>query len=175
MENSYFPKKIKIGERLVGEDQPALFIADIGANFDGSIKKAKHLAKLAKESGADILKIQSFLSDKIVSGPSFSKMVLKGVHGTWKKPINEVFREAEFKREWHKELSDYCKEIGIEFSSSPYDFEAVDLLNKIGVNFFKIGSGDITWHEMLEYIAKKQKPIILATGDSNLEEVKEAV
>lgn len=174
MENN-FPDTIKIGERLVGKGQPVLFIADIGANFDGSIEKAKHLALLAKQAGADVLKVQTFLADKIVSGPSFAKMNLKGVHGSWKKPVNEVFKEAEFKREWHGELFDYCKKIGIDFSSSPYDFEAVDLLDKIGVNFFKIGSGDITWHEMLEYIAKKQKPMVLATGDSTFLEVKEAV
>ncbi len=174
MEN-IFPKVIKIGDRLVGEGQPAFFIADIGANFDGDIEKAKKLALAVKESGADVFKAQSFLADKIVSGPSFSKMKLKGVHGSWQKPIDQVFREAEFRREWHKELFDYCKKIGIAFSSSPYDFEAVDLLDQIGVDFFKIGSGDITWHEMLEYIAKKGKPMILATGDSTLEEVKEAV
>ena len=170
-----FPKTIKIGQRIVGEGQPVYFIADIGANFDASPEKAKRLARLAKEAGADVLKIQSFLADKIVSGPSFAKMHLKGVHGSWQKPIDQVFREAEFKREWHKELFDYCKEIGIDFSSSPYDFKAVDLLAEIGVNFFKIGSGEITWHEMLAYIAKKQKPIILATGDSTLKEVEEAV
>jgi sialic acid synthase SpsE len=174
MENN-FPKTIKIGDKLIGEGQPALFIADIGANFDGNLEKAKKLALAAKESGADVVKFQSFLADKIVSGPSFSKMVLKGIHGSWKKPIDEIFKSVEFPRQWHKELADYCKEIGAIFSSSPYDFEAVDLLDSIGVDFFKMGSGDITWHEMLEYIAKKEKPMFLATGDSTMEEVKEAV
>ena len=170
-----FPKTIKIGNRLVGEGQPTYFIADIGANFDNNLEKAKKLALAAKESGADVVKIQSFLASKIVSGPSFSKMQLKGIHGSWKRPIEEVFKEVEFPREWHKELFDYCKEIGVAFSSAPYDFEAVDLLDSLGVDFFKIGSGDITWHEMLQYIAKKGKPMILATGDSNLSEVDEAV
>lgn len=170
-----FPKTIKINPRLVGEGQPAYFIADIGANFDGDLEKAKKLALAAKESGADVVKFQSFKSPKIVSGQSFTKMTLKGVHGSWKRPIDEVFKEAEFPREWHKELSDYCKKIGATFSSSPYDFEAVDLLDDLGVDFFKIGSGDITWHEMLQYIAKKGKPMILATGASTLAEVDEAI
>jgi N-acetylneuraminate synthase len=170
-----FPKTIKIGNRLVGEGQPVFFIADIGANFDNNLEKAKKLSLAAKEAGADCVKIQSFLAPKIVSGPSFSKMNLKGVHGTWEKPIDAVFKEAEFPREWHKDLMDYCKKIGVIFFSSPYDFEAVDLLDKIGVDFFKIGSGDITWLEMLEYIASKGKPMILATGDSTLIEVDEAV
>ncbi len=176
MENKKtFPKIIKIGQRLVGGGQPTYFIADIGANFDGNLEKAKRLVLAAKESGADVVKIQSFFSSKIVSGPSFSKMNLKGIHGTWSKPIDEIFKEAEFPREWHKELFDYCNKIGITFSSSPYDFEAVDLLDELGVDFFKIGSGEITWPEMLEYIAKKGKPMMLATGDSTLSEVDEAV
>lgn len=170
-----FLKNIKIGDKIVGEGQPTFFIADIGANFDNNLQKAKKLALAAKEAGADCVKIQSFLSEKIVSGPSFSKMKLKGIHGSWQKPIDQVFKEAEFPREWHKELMDYCKDIGIIFSSAPYDFEAVDLLDNLGVDFFKIGSGDITWLEMLEYIAKKGKPVILATGDSTLAEVDEAV
>ncbi|OGZ62608.1 MAG: flagellar biosynthesis protein FlgA [Candidatus Staskawiczbacteria bacterium RIFCSPHIGHO2_02_FULL_34_10] len=170
-----FAKTIKIGARLVGEGQPVFFIADIGANFDNDINKAKELALAAKEAGVDCVKIQSFLSEKIVSGPSFAKMQLKGVHGTWGKPIDQVFKEAEFPRAWHKELMEYCKSIGIIFSSAPYDFEAVDLLDSLGVDFFKIGSGDIAWLEILEYIAKKGKPVILATGDSTLAEVDEAV
>jgi len=170
-----FPKVINIGKKSIGENQPVVFIADIGANFDGNLEKAKKLALAAKEAGADIVKFQSFLADKIVSGESFSKMHLKGVHGSWNKPINEVFKAAEFPREWHRELLNYCNEIGVAFASSPYDFEAVDLLDSIGVDFFKIGSGDITWHEMLEYIAKKGKPMILATGASTMAEVREAI
>lgn len=170
-----FSKTIKIGKRLIGENQPALIIADIGANFDGDLEKAKKLALAVKEAGGDVVKIQSFKADKIVSGKGFSSMSLKGVHGSWKRPVDEVFKEAEFPREWHKDFFNYCRKIGIEVSSSPYDFEAVDIMDKLGVNFYKIGSGDITWHEMLEYIAKKGKPVILATGASTLAEVSEAV
>ncbi|MFA4941303.1 MAG: N-acetylneuraminate synthase family protein [Patescibacteria group bacterium] len=170
-----FPKEIKIGAKLVGENHPALIIADIGANFDGDLEKAKKLAKAVKDAGGDVVKIQSFLANKIVSGKGFSSMKLKGVHGSWGRPVDEIFKEVEFPREWHKEFFDYCKEIGIMVSSSPYDFEAVDLMEKLDVDFYKIGSGDITWHEMLEYIAKKGKPVILATGASTLTEVDEAV
>jgi len=168
-------KNIKIGSKIVGEDYPCLIIADIGANFDGDLDKAKRLALAVKESGGDVVKIQSFLSNKIVSGKGFSSMNLKGVHGSWGRPVDEIFKDAEFPREWHKDFFDYCKSIDIAVSSSPYDFEAVDLMDELGVDFYKIGSGDITWHEILEYIAKKNKPIILATGASTLAEVDEAV
>src|SRR3989344_5875805 len=175
LNNTDFPNIIKIGNKTLSLNDPTFFIADIGANFDQNLNKAKQLALAAKEAGADVVKFQTFKSEKIVSGPSFSKMTLKGIHGKWQKPINEVYREAEFPHSWHKELMNYCREIGVMFSSSPYDFEAVDLLDELGVDFFKIGSGDITWHEMLEYIAKKNKPMILSTGDSTLAEVDEAV
>ncbi|MBI2050327.1 MAG: N-acetylneuraminate synthase family protein [Parcubacteria group bacterium] len=170
-----FPKTINIGGRLIGEGQPALIIADIGANFDRNLDKAKELALAVKQAGGDVVKIQSFLAPKIVSGKGFASMQLKGVHGSWGRPVDEIFKEAEFPREWHKEFFDYCKSIGIMASSAPYDFEAVDLMEECGVDFYKIGSGDITWLEMLEYIARKGKPVILATGASTLAEVDEAV
>lgn len=175
MSLAVFSKEIKIGSKYVGNGHSALIIADIGANFDGNLGKAKRLALAAKEAGADVVKIQSFLAQKIVSDRGFASIKLKGVHGTWNKPVEQVFKEAEFPREWHKDFFDYCRSIGIMVFSSPYDFEAVNLMEELGVDFYKIGSGDITWHEMLKYIAKKQKPVVLATGASTLAEVDEAL
>ncbi len=170
-----FPREIKFGSKMVGQNHPVYIIADIGANFDGSLKKAKSLALAAKQSGADVVKFQTFNAQKIVSAKGFASMRLTGVHGSWGKPINEVFKEAEFPRKWHKELFDYCKKINTTFTSSPYDFDAVDLLVQLGVDFIKIGSGDITWLEMLKFIAQKGIPMVLATGASTLAEVDEAV
>lgn len=170
-----FSKQIKIGDKIVGKGNPTYIIAEIGANFDGNIDKAKLLIRKAKEAGADCAKFQSFISEKIVSGKGFASMKLKGVHGSWNRPVEEVFKDAEFPREWHKEISDYCNQIGIHFSTSPYDYEAVDLCVDLDVPFIKIGSGDITWLEMLEYIARKNKPMFLATGDATLSEIDEAV
>lgn len=170
-----FPKTLNIGGRKVGVGHPTFFIAEIGANFDKDLQKAKRLVLAAKEAGADVAKFQTFSTPKIVSEGGFSKMKLRGVHGSWGRTVSEVFRDAEFPREWHKELAVYCKKIGIQFSSAAYDFEGVNLLDELGVPFFKIGSGDITWLEMLEYIAKKDRPILLGTGASTLAEVDEAV
>ena len=170
-----FPKSIKIGDKLIGHNHPSYIIAEIGANFDNSLSKAKELCAAAKEAGADCAKFQSFISEKIVSAKGFSQMQLKGVHGSWGRPVNEVFKDAEFPREWHAEVMQYCSKIGIDFSSSPYDFEAVDLCVELKVPFIKIGSGEITWLEMLEYVAKKNLPMILATGDATLSEIDEAI
>lgn len=170
-----FQKEFKIGSRMIGIGHPAYIIAEVGANFDNDIEKAKRLIDAAKECGADCAKFQSFKAEKIVSANGFASMQLKGVHGSWGRPVHEVFREAEFPREWHKEISDYCNKIGIDFSTSPYDFEAVDLCMELDVPYIKIGSGDITWLEMLEYIAKKGKPMFLATGDASMSEIDEAI
>lgn len=163
------------GDRKVGIDHPTYLIAEIGANFNQSLDQAKRLCDAAKEAGADCAKFQSFISEKIVSQAGFSSMTLRGVHGTWKKPISEVFRDAEFPRDWHAKVMEHCRNIGIHFSTSPYDFEAVDLCRELRLPFLKIGSGEITWHEMLDYAARKELPLILATGDATLAEVDEAL
>lgn len=170
-----FPEEIKIGSRIIGLSHPTYVIAEIGANFDGSIEKAKRLIDAAKDCGADCAKFQTFTAEKIVSDAGFKKMTLHGVHGSWGRSVYDVFKDVEFPHEWHKEISDYCKKVGIDFSTSPYDKEAVDLCQKLDVPFIKIGSGDITWLSMLEYIAKKGKPMMLATGDATLAEIDEAV
>lgn len=170
-----FLKEIKIGNRFIGNGHPTYIIAEIGANFDKDINKAKKLIDAAKECGADCAKFQTFSTPKIVSEGGFSRMKLEGVHGSWGRTVSEVFKDAEFPREWHKEISDYCKKVGIDFSTSPYDFEAVDLCMELDIPFIKMGSGDITWLEMLAYIAKTGKPLMLATGDATMAEIDEAV
>jgi len=170
-----FAQSFAIGKRKIGDGQRTYFIAEIGANFDGSLEKAKEYALAAKKAGADCAKIQTFKAKKIVSREAFASMKLKGVHGSWNRPVDEVFKEVEFPREWHKEFFEYCWEIGITPSTAAYDYEAVDLVDDIGIEFYKIGSGDITWLEMIEYIARKGKPVMLATGASTLAEVDEAV
>lgn len=170
-----FSKNIKIGNRMIGPNYPTYFIAEIGGNFDGSIDKAKRLIDAAKEAGADCAKFQTFTAKTIVSEGGFSKMTLHGVHGSWGRTVSEVFKDVEFPMEWHQEIADYCKKIGIDFSTSPYFKEAVDLCADMKVPFIKIGSGEITWLEMIEYIASKGLPIMLATGDATISEIDEAV
>lgn len=175
MKTISFPKEIQIGKKLIGHGHPTYIIAEIGANFDKNLEKAKRLIDAAKEVGADCAKFQTFSTPKIVSEGGFSRMKLQGVHGSWGRTVSEVFKDAEFPREWHQEISDYCSKIGIDFSTSPYDFEAVDLCMELDVPFIKLGSGDITWLEMLGYIAEKGKPMMLATGDATMAEIDEAV
>ena len=170
-----FNRNIKIGNRMIGPGYPPYFIAEIGGNFDGSMDKAKRLIDAAKEAGADCAKFQTFTAETIVSEGGFSKMTLHGVHGSWGRTVSEVFKDVEFPMEWHREIADYCKSVGIDFSTSPYFREAVDLCADMNVPFIKIGSGEITWLEMLDYTARKRLPVMLATGDATMSEIDEAV
>lgn len=163
-------KRIKIGKRWVGEKEPAYIIAEIGSNFDASIKRAKMLVDFAKDCGADAVKFQCFTADKIVSKEGFKKLKI-GFQAGWEKSVYEVYKSAELPREWIEELLNYTSKKGLHFLSSPYDKEAVDILDEAGVPAFKIGSGDITWLEMLKYTARKGKPIILSTGASTIAEI----
>ena len=170
-----FNKNIKIGNRMIGQNYPTYFIAEIGGNFDGSLDKAKRLIDAAKEAGADCAKFQTFTAETIVSEGGFSKMELHGVHGSWGRTVSEVFKDVEFPMEWHHEIAEYCAQIGIDFSTSPYFKEAVDLCADMKLPFIKIGSGEITWLDMIEYIASKDIPVMLATGDATMSEIDEAV
>jgi len=165
---------VRIGKRIVGRGYPAYIIAEIGSNFDGDLGRAKRLAQLAKEAGADAYKIQNFLAPKIVSSEGF-KNLKASFQSSWDKPVVDVYRSAEFPREWVAEVAAYCDSIGIDFLSSPYDHGAVDLLERIGVPAHKIGSGEIDNLDFLEYVAKTGKPLILACGSATLEDVATAV
>jgi N-acetylneuraminate synthase len=157
----------------VGKDQPCYIIAEIGSNFDGDFKKAKRLIRLAKNAGADCAKFQSFVTKKLLSKTGFNKK--STFQKNWKKSVWQVYEDAEFPIEWHKQLAKYAKKIKIDFMSTPYDYDAVDLLDEIGVSAYKIGSGDITFLDFLKYISKKGKPILLPTGASTIQEIKKAI
>lgn len=167
--------EIRIGNRLVGEQHPTYFIADIAANHDGSLERALHLIRLAKEAGADAAKFQNFRAPKIVSDYGFRSLGGQQSHqANWKKSVFEVYQDASLPVEWTEELKACCDEVGIDYFSSPYDFDAVDMLEPV-VPAYKIGSGEVTWPEAIDYIARKGKPVILATGASDIGEVQLAV
>jgi len=166
-------KTIKIGNKKIGEKYDCYIIAEIGSNFDGSLTKAKKLMKLAKDSGADAAKFQSFKTELLLSKKGFDNKSAFQSH--WKKSVWNTYKDAEFPRKWHKILNDYAKKINIDFFTSPWDFEAVDIIVNLDVPAIKIGSGDITYLEFLEYVGKTKKPILLATGASNMKEVEMAV
>ena len=168
-------KAITISDRTIGPGNPTYFIADISANHDGDLERAKSLIHLAAESGADAAKFQHFSAEKIVSGRGFKDLGTNlGHQAAWKQGVVEVYQKASLPWEWTEALRDECKSVGIHFFSAPYDLEAVEMLDPY-VPAYKIGSGDITWIQMIEHIAKKQKPVLLATGAASMDDVDRAV
>lgn len=168
-------KNIIIDNKKIGLDQPTYFIADIAANHDGDLSRAIDLINLAAEAGADAAKFQHFKAETIVSDAGFKNLGSKFSHqGKWKKSVFEVYKSASVNSDWTPFLKEACDKAGITFFTSPYDIDIVDSIDKF-VPAYKVGSGDITWTEIIKHIAKKNKPYILASGASSLDDVKRAV
>jgi len=166
---------LEIQGKKIGLDHPAYFIADIAANHDGDLARAKELIYLAAETGADAAKFQHFRAETIVSDHGFKNLSVQQSHqAKWKKSVFEVYKNASVSLEWTSTLKETCDKAGIAFFTSPYDTDLVDHIDPY-VPAYKIGSGDITWIEMIEYIASKQKPYVMATGASTFDDVNRAV
>jgi N-acetylneuraminate synthase len=169
-----YDKVINIGDREISISNPTYFIADIAANHDGSLERAKELIWKSKEAGADCAKFQHFISGKIVSDVGFSDGVGQVSHqADWKKSVSDIYDQYHTRREWTEALVETCVQAEIEFMTTPYDFDAVDMFRDI-VPAYKIGSGDITFHDLIERVAKVGSPVLLATGAATMEEVEEA-
>ena len=166
---------MKIGNKEILKRGKPFFIADIAANHDGDLERAYKLIELAKEAGADVAKFQNFNAKTIVSKKGFETLGKQLSHqANWKKSDYEVYEDASINPDWTELLKRKCDEVGIEYMTSPYDYASVDLVDPY-VNAYKIGSGDITWTEILKYILSKNKPILLATGASSMEDVDRAM
>lgn len=151
-----------------------LIIAEAGVNHNGDIKLAKELALAAKECGADIVKFQTAKIDSLVTDFAPMADYQKENVGNMTSQ-KEMLKKLLLSYENFIELSEYCKTIGIQFLSTPFDLESVDFLSDLGCTLWKIPSGEITNYPYLIKIAKLQQPIILSTGMCTLEEVESAV
>jgi len=151
-------RHFKIQNREIGLDKPVYFIADIAANHDGNLERAKKLIHLAAEAGADAAKFQHFTAETIVSDRGFRDIGSQSHQAKWKQSVFEVYQGASVSLDWTLELKATCDDAGIAFMTSPY---AIDLVNHIApfIPAFKIGSGDITWIEMIEHIAAQGKTL----------------
>lgn len=170
-----YDTSILINGKTIDAESPAYFIADIAANHDGDLMKAKELIWLAKEAGADAAKFQHFKAENIVSDYGFRELKSALSHQSeWQKSVFDTYKQYECNRDWNEELALTAKEAEIDFMTTPYDYEAIMMLDRY-IPAYKIGSGDITWTEFIEEISKQNKPVILATGASSLEDVERAV
>jgi len=150
-------------------------IAELSANHGGDIEIAKETVRAAKRAGADAIKLQTYTADTItlkVDAPDFK--ISQGTH--WDgQYLYDLYKEASLPWEWHKALFDLAKEEGLVCFSSPFDKTAVDFLEELGNPIYKVASFEITDIPLIEYIAKKGKPIIISTGIADLEDIKLAI
>lgn len=164
-----------IGRHTVGLEQPTYFVADIAANHDGSLERAKELIHLAAEAGANAAKFQNFRASTIVSDRGFQALGSQLSHqAAWKKSVYEVYQDAALPMEWTETLKATCDAAKIDYFTSPYDPALLDELSKY-VCAWKVGSGDVTWPAMIEAMARYHLPILIATGAADMEDVRRAV
>lgn len=149
-------------------------IAEAGVNHNGSIELAKKLIDAAVDAGVDAVKFQTFKSEKLVSRNA-EKAEYQKKSTSEEESQFDMLKKLELDVESHNVLMNYCKNKGIMFLSTAFDLESIDLLNELGLEIFKIPSGEITNYPYLKKIGKLKKKVILSTGMSNMQEVKEAV
>lgn len=165
---------MKIGNFDLNTDG-TFIIAELSANHGGKIEIAKETIKAAKEIGANAIKLQTYTADTLTLDSDKEDFIIKG--GTlWDgKKLYDLYKEAFMPWEWHKELFDYAREIGIDIFSSPFDKTAVDFLEQFNPSAYKIASFEITDYELIRYTASKGKPIIISTGIATIDEIQDAV
>lgn len=154
-------KKIRIANKLIGEGEPTFIIAEVGSNHNQKLTQAKELIDVAYESGADAVKFQLFRADVLY--PNSNNKIFK------------IMRENEFPRKWLIELYGYAKKKGLIFLASPFDKEAIDLLDDLGSPAIKWASSETVNLPLLRYAASKHKPILISTGMCNLADLFEAI
>lgn len=166
---------IRIEKTTVSLEHPTYFIADISANHDGDLGRAKELVFLAAEAGANAAKFQHFQAETIVSDFGFKSLGGQASHqAKWKKSVFEVYKDASVDPSWTETLKKACDEAGVTFFTTPYSPEIVDQIDPY-VPAYKIGSGDITWLEIIRKIASKNKPYLIAAGASSSDDVVRAM
>ena len=150
------------------------FIAEISANHAGSLKTAKKLIKVAKYYGADAVKLQTYNADSMTINSNKKKFLVSS--GLWKgEKLWDLYDRAKTPYSWHKDLFDYAKKLKITCFSTPFDSEAVDLLEKLNCPFYKISSFEMNDFPLLQKVIKTKKPIIISTGTSSLREIKDVM
>ncbi|MDQ7016516.1 MAG: pseudaminic acid synthase [Gammaproteobacteria bacterium] len=165
---------INIAQRRIARDEPPYVIAELSANHNGQLEKALQIIEVAKRSGADAVKLQTYRPDTLTLDCDSEEFQIKG--GLWHgRTLYELYEEAHMPWEWHKPLFEYAQKLGITMFSSPFDNSAVDLLEDLNTPAYKIASFEAVDLPLIKYVAATGKPMIISTGMANAEEMAEAV
>lgn len=167
-------EQIKIGNQIIGEGQPTFIIAEAGSNHDRDINQAKAMIDLALEAGADAVKFQTFTADKIAANTNHAIARL-GNEYEGIPTLFELYKGLELPRDWQRELAYYAAKKGMLFLSTPFDREAVEELDSLGMPAYKVASFEMVDLPFLKYMAQRGKPVILSTGMATMGEIEEAL
>ena len=163
-----------IENRAISETEPPYIIAELSANHNGSLERAKLSIKAAKECGVDAVKIQTYDADTMTIDCDRSDFIIKG--GLWDGyKLYDLYNEAHTPFEWHRELYAYARALRITLFSTPFDETAVDLLESLDTPAYKIASFELTDLPLISYVAKKGKPMLMSTGMATETEISEAL
>ncbi len=165
---------MKIGNFNLDKDG-AFIIAELSANHNGNLQVALETIKAAKEAGADAIKLQTYTANTMTLDCDKEDFIIKG--GTlWDgKKLYDLYKKAYTPWEWHKELFEYARSLDIDIFSTPFDKSAVDFLEQFNPTCYKIASFEITDYGLVEYVARKGRPMIVSTGVATLEEIEDIV
>ena len=165
---------ITINDREIGNSFSPYIIAEMSANHNGDINNAYKIIDMAKSSGADCVKLQTYTPDTITIDSKLPDFQL--TEGLWAgQSLYELYEGAFTPWEWHKPLFDYAKKVGITIFSSPFDNTAVDLLEDLNSPAYKIASFEAVDFPLIKYVAQTGKPMIISTGMADAEEIQEAI
>ena len=162
---------IKIGKKIIGKNYSVFVIAEAGINYNNDLKSAYKMVDCAKNSGADAIKFQTFVTDSIQLSSAKKPNYQKSINQSYYK----ILKNLEPNLSQQKKIALYCKKKKIQFLSTPYDVQSVDFLESLKVPAYKLASSDLSNHFLLEYVAKKRKPILLSTGLSDFNQIKETI
>ena len=167
-------QEISINNRKIGQAQPPYVIAEMSANHNGGIDNAYKIIDMAKASGADAIKLQTYTADTITMDMKTPEFMIEG--GLWDgQSLYELYKGAFMPWEWHEPLFEYAKKVGITIFSSPFDNTAVDLLEDLNTPAYKIASFEAVDLPLIKYVAQTGKPMIISTGMADAEEIQEAI
>ena len=165
---------IVISGREISENHKPYVIAEISANHNGSIERAKQSIEMAAKAGVDAIKIQTYNADTMTIDCDSDDFIVKG--GLWNGyKLYDLYNEAQTPYVWHKELFKFANDLGITLFSTPFDESAVELLESLKAPAYKIASFELTDLPLISYVAKQRKPMLMSTGMATEEEISEAL
>ncbi len=165
---------IYINKRRIAVDAPPYIIAELSANHNGDINNAFKIIDIAKASGADAVKLQTYKADTITLDCDADEFRIKS--GLWEgKTLYQLYQQAHLPWEWHKDIFDYGKKVGITIFSTPFDNTAVDLLEDLNTPAYKIASFEVVDLPLIQYVASTGKPMIISTGMADVNEIEQAI